>query len=411
MFSLNSLVQKAQSFIDPASSPIAESAERNPSKAALFRQHFRLPDSQTPSHEITAELSLPASYASRSTTSHIGDKAENPGGVTVYLGKLHLSESFLCFSAEATSLHQVASIQSSIGFSTQNHVSGPAGNGFTLPLCAVRRVERLTSKYNGHFELAISTWNGVTNISAKPGNPPDVQRFTLQLIGSRSSCERFCDGLRKGLRDGVKELDKLKAVVGECYSEYLLSGNNKSESDGIKVANGVKGFPDVGLGTLFRYPGDAKKLRDRSKMRLWGEYLRGRSAVRVSVIQAEPQIENGRNATLLRQPNFHKLIRVGLPNRLRGEIWDLTSGSLYIRLQKPKLFTDTLAKFSGRESLAIDEIEKDLNRSLPEYPGFQSEEGIGRLRRVLTAYSWVNEEVGYCQAMNIVVAALLMQVL
>jgi hypothetical protein len=72
------------------------------------------------------------------------------------------------------------------------------------------------------------------------------------------------------------------------------------------------------------------------------------------------------------------------------------------------LFADTLSRFSGRESLAIDEIEKDLNRSLPEYPGFQSEEGIGRLRRVLTAYSWTNEEVGYCQAMNIVVAALLM---
>jgi len=72
------------------------------------------------------------------------------------------------------------------------------------------------------------------------------------------------------------------------------------------------------------------------------------------------------------------------------------------------LFEETLSKNSGRGSLAIDEIEKDLNRSLPEYPGFQSEEGIGRLRRVLTAYSWTNIEVGYCQAMNIVVAALLM---
>ena len=82
-----------------------------------------------------------------------------------------------------------------------------------------------------------------------------------------------------------------------------------------------------------------------------------------------------------------------------------------MRLQKPKLFEETLSKYSGRGSLAIDEIEKDLNRSLPEYPGFQSEEGIGRLRRVLTAYSWTNEEVGYCQAMNIVVAALLMYIL
>jgi len=126
-------------------------------------------------------------------------------------------------------------------------------------------------------------------------------------------------------------------------------------------------------------------------MRLWGEYLR----------------ENGRNVTLIRQPTFHKLIRVGLPNRLRGEIWEHTSGSLFLRLEHPTLYAETLAKFEGRESLAIDEIEKDLNRSLPEYPGFQDEAGIGRLRRVLTAYSWTNEEVGYCQAMNIVVAALL----
>lgn len=126
-------------------------------------------------------------------------------------------------------------------------------------------------------------------------------------------------------------------------------------------------------------------------MRLWGEYLR----------------DNGRNSTLIRQPTFHKLIRVGLPNRLRGEIWELTSGSLYLRLEHPTHYAETLAKFEGQESLAIDEIEKDLNRSLPEYPGFQSEEGIGRLRRVLTAYSWVNPDVGYCQAMNIVVAALL----
>lgn len=91
-------------------------------------------------------------------------------------------------------------------------------------------------------------------------------------------------------------------------------------------------------------------------------------------------------------------------------MWELTSGSFFLRLQNPNRYTETLQKYAGRESLAIDEIEKDLNRSLPEYPGFQNEEGIGRLRRVLTAYSWTDEEVGYCQAMNIVVAALLMYV-
>lgn len=202
------------------------------------------------------------------------------------------------------------------------------------------------------------------------------------MAGSRQTCERFCDGLKKGLKSGVGEVAKLKRVVSECYSEYLLQGGEGKKSGEA---------PDAGLGMIFKYPGDARKLRDRSKMRLWGEYLR----------------DNGRNVTLIRQPTFHKLIRVGLPNRLRGEMWELTSGSLFMRLESPTLFADTLAKYKGRDSVAIEEIEKDLNRSLPEYPGFQSEEGIGRLRRVLTAYSWTNEEVGYCQAMNIVVAALL----
>lgn len=235
------------------------------------------------------------------------------------------------------------------------------------------------------FALAITTWNGITQDAAKDKdkdkNQLKEQRITIQLAGSRQSCERFCDGLKKGLRAAVGSVGKLKKVIGENYSEYLLRPEDQKNASP----------PDAGLGMVFRYPGDPKKLRDRAKMRLWAEYLR----------------DNGRNATIIRQPTFHKLIRVGLPNRLRGEMWELTSGAMYLRLETPTQYTDTLAKHSGKESLAIDEIEKDLNRSLPEYPGFQTEDGIGRLRRVLTAYSWVDPDVGYCQAMNIVVAALL----
>jgi len=242
------------------------------------------------------------------------------------------------------------------------------------------------------FALAITTWNGIPDVK---GKPPSGQKLTIQLAGSRPLCERFCDGLKKGLREGVKEVENLRTVVRDCYTEYLLSTDGDEKKSGGDEAKTEREHPDTGLGLIFRYPGNARKLRDATKIRLWKEYLR----------------DNGRSATLIRQPTFHKLIRVGLPNRLRGEIWELSSGSFFLRFQNPKLYVQTLAKYSGRESLAIDEIEKDLNRSLPEYPGFQSEEGIGRLRRVLTAYSWTNEEVGYCQAMNIVVAALLMYVL
>ncbi|KAI9695856.1 MAG: hypothetical protein M1836_005973 [Candelina mexicana] len=388
---LSTLVQKAHALIDPSVTPPSSTSDRRPSKAVLFRHQFRLPDTQSPLQEITAELSLSPSVAVGASNSTQAEKDRNRERGIHYAGKLHLSENFLCFSTQATSFLQSASTSASSSFTGQTHGTGPGGNGFTLPLCAIRRVERLNSQ-SYMFALAITTWNGLNTSTSSPGTTAGVQKLTIQLAGSRQACERFCDGLKRGLREGVKEVENLKQVVAECYSEFLLAGDSKRAEIASKEGRKSKQPPDAGLGMKFRYPGDARKLRDPSKMRLWHEYLR----------------ENGRNASLIRQPQFHRLVRVGLPNRLRGEIWELTSGSLFLRLQNPKLYGNTLSKFSGKESLAIDEIEKDLNRSLPEYPGFQSEEGIGRLRRVLVAYSWTNEEVGYCQAMNIVVAALLM---
>ncbi|WYZ39432.1 hypothetical protein EsH8_III_001346 [Colletotrichum jinshuiense] len=381
MFTLSSLVQKAQQLVDPTQGLNLTNSDKNPSKSSLFQNQFRLPSTQTPLVEINAELTIPPANATYGGKDH--DRGYH------YAGKLHLSEGYMCFSTTPSSFVQSASTSTSSAFTGQTHGGGPSGNGFAFPLCAIRRVERLNSQ-TFQFALAITTWNGINQkdkdkdketAADKDKKDNREQRITIHLAGTRQGCERFCDGLKKGLRAGVGNVGKYKKVVGECYSEYLLRSDDKKNASP----------PDAGLGMLFRYPGDAKKLRDRAKMRLWAEYLR----------------DNGRNVTLIRQPTFHKLIRVGLPNRLRGETWELTSGSIYLRLENPGMYAETLAKYEGQESLAIDEIEKDLNRSLPEYPGFQSEEGIGRLRRVLTAYSWVNPDVGYCQAMNIVVAALL----
>ncbi len=272
MFNLSSLVQKAQHFIDPSSA--SSSTERRPSKATLFRHQFRLPDSQSPLHEITAELILSAYHAPPTTKVTQGEKQKNRAPGSHYVGKLYLSQSFLSFSTQSTSFLHSASSSSSSGFTGQTHGAGPGGNGFTLPLCAIRRVERLKSQHST-FDLAIITWNGLSSSSHQPSISDRAQEFTIQLGGSRQACERFCDGLKKGLREGVKQVENLKAVVAECYSEYLLWGDTKKIKDGAKGEHKIQEPPDAGLGMVFRYPGDARKLRDRSKMRLWGEYLRG----------------------------------------------------------------------------------------------------------------------------------------
>lgn len=119
---------------------------------------------------------------------------------------------------------------------------------------------------------------------------------------------------------------------------------------------------------------------------------------------------HGRNLTLLRYPQCTRLVQVGLPNRLRGEMWETLSGSIYLRFSNPGFYEELLEKNTGRTTTSTEDIEKDLHRSLPEYAGYQSEDGIKALRRVLQAYSFKNPELGYCQAMNILAAAILMYV-
>jgi len=195
----------------------------------------------------------------------------------------------------------------------------------------------------------------------------------------------------------------MKIFVKTCYSEGLLASVEDGSSEkvdpsfaSVDEAAGALGKDNEptyqgGLGLKFKFPGDPKKLREASKIKLWTTYLKA----------------HGRNLTLLRYPQFTRLVQVGLPNRLRGEIWETLSGSLYLRFSNPGLYQKTLEENKGKATASIEDIEKDLHRSLPEYSAYQTDEGIATLRRVLTAYSFRNPELGYCQAMNILAAAIL----
>ncbi|QRV89023.1 GTPase-activating protein GYP2 [Ceratobasidium sp. AG-Ba] len=259
---------------------------------------------------------------------------------------------------------------------------------FTIPLTTIRRVERLSSRA-GVFALSLSVWHGM--------------KIIVQLTSLRPTADAFCNHLRDALKVQLQsgQMKSLKTFVKTCYSESaLLSSSTFADNeheDGSFInpgdAEGDEAVPRFmgGLGLTHKFPGDAKKLREGSKLKLWKDYMR----------------VHGRNLTLLRYPQATRLIQVGLPNRLRGELWETLSGSIYLRFNNPGLYEKLLKENEGRVTTSTEEIEKDLNRSLPEYPAYQTEQGINTLRRVLTAYSWKNPELGYCQAMNILTAAVL----
>ncbi|KAK7031705.1 rab-GTPase-TBC domain-containing protein [Favolaschia claudopus] len=259
---------------------------------------------------------------------------------------------------------------------------------FTIPLSTIRRVERLNARA-GIYALSLSTWHG--------------SKIIVQLTSLRPTADLFCSLLRDALKVELQrgQMRAVKGFVKTCYSEQLVSttstvADNERE-DGSLISE-EKDDPSPrestyhgGLGLKFKFPGDPKKLREASKIKLWTQYLR----------------VHGRNLTLLRYPQCTRLVQVGLPNRLRGEMWETLSGSVYLRFSNPGYYQELLEKNAGRTTTSTEDIEKDLHRSLPEYAGYQSEEGISALRRVLQAYSFKNPELGYCQAMNILAAAIL----
>lgn len=198
----------------------------------------------------------------------------------------------------------------------------------------------------------------------------------------------------------------LKSFANGCYSETLLQetaedskaagtsasaeASTPAEKEKNKDGNEIEpklieALPPApsyhaGLGARFKFPGDPRKLREKSKIKLWKDYIRGESKEkeisRFLLMLAVTSPVHGRNLTLVRYPQFLRLVQVGLPNRMRGEIWELTSGSIYMRFANQGVYQSILKENEGKVSTSTDEIEKDLNRSLPEYAGYQSPEGI-----------------------------------
>ena len=310
-----------------------------------FRLTYKLPGEETILNGINADISFLSPYSTKFKRNR---RPSNPNAQQphIYSGKLFLTAHFLVFRDSFDNSHTI----------------------LILNLSTIKRVERSPSESFGLI-LTITLYNGA--------------QLLIQFVGLRSSSEQFSTQLKLLLKNNIQRAKQLPQFLRTCYTEFLIAKN-------ILGKKGISA-PAAGLGQRFKYPGHPDIAKERAKLRLWFEYFK----------------ENGKNMAMVRNGTFHKLIRIGLPSRLRGEIWELTSGSMYLRYANPGVYQRILEENRGKESQAIEEIEKDLRRSLPEYSAYHTEEGILRLRNVLTAFSWKNPDVGYCQAMNIVSAALL----
>lgn len=107
-----------------------------------------------------------------------------------------------------------------------------------------------------------------------------------------------------------------------------------------------------------------------------------------------------------KKPKFIRdMVRMGVPNALRGMVWQLLceASDSPLREQYPQLIKSN----SACERM----IKRDIARTFPDHSFFKDKDGIGQgtLYNVIKAYSVWDKEVGYCQGSAFIVGILLMQ--
>ncbi|KAL7395279.1 hypothetical protein ABVT39_013652 [Epinephelus coioides] len=277
------------------------------------------------------------------------------------VGQLFISNNYICFNSREEDLCQLI-----------------------IPLREVSIVEKADSSSVLPCPVSISTKNKMNFLFA---NLKD-RDFLVQ---------RISDFLQRTPDSSWGDTSPLSLIGHSASSSAPASLSSGSES----VHRGRhyhSGLPTASQGLLQLYHQDTpedlgpKAMKEKMKEEAWNIHFS----------------EFGRGVCMYRTSRTRELVLNGIPERLRGELWLLFSGAQNEMATHPGYYGDLVEQAMGLCSLATEEIERDLHRSMPEHRAFQNEMGIAALRRVLTAYAHRNPGIGYCQAMNIVTSVLLL---
>jgi hypothetical protein len=131
---------------------------------------------------------------------------------------------------------------------------------------------------------------------------------------------------------------------------------------------------------------------DRANRQRWDKWL-SQSDPTDSLLTPPPGTKDRKQ----RFRDFKLLIMGGIPVKYRSKIWAECSGAT--ELSRPGYFEELCALgIDGLDQLSVQQIEMDIHRTMPNNVFFGGNgPGIGKLERVLIAFSRHNPSIGYCQ--------------
>uniref|UniRef100_A0A8C9L4S2 TBC1 domain family member 9 n=1 Tax=Pavo cristatus TaxID=9049 RepID=A0A8C9L4S2_PAVCR len=288
------------------------------------------------------------------------------------VGRMYTSDSYICFASKENGSCNVI-----------------------IPLREVISIEKMedTSLLPNPIIVSIRSKSAFQFIELKERDAL-VENLLQRLKEVNSSNSVHCNNLQS--KNQNTSVFTSTCALGGCEpgSPGMEAAQSKDRSECNKESSYLlnaealrSDFHQSGMAGL-----DFGKSREQIKESLWDDHF----------------VEYGRTVCMFRTEKIRKLVAMGIPESLRGKLWLLFSDAVTDLASHPGYYVHLVEASMGKCCMVTEEIERDLHRSLPEHPAFQSETGIAALRRVLTAYAHRNPKIGYCQSMNILTSVLLL---